>query len=90
MATPRALASLLRSPLPRDRVPSLLPAAFPRLSHPVPPPPGFSSPALVEYATTAAATGAPTKTQRSPSSKGLTGKITDEFTGAGSHCDRRS
>ncbi|RWW89514.1 hypothetical protein BHE74_00001532 [Ensete ventricosum] len=85
MATRRALASLLQScarrshatgfPTPRRLRPSVASR---------PSPTGFLLSRAVEYATTAAATGAPTMTQRSPSSKGLTGKITDEFTGAGS------
>ncbi|CAL9185210.1 unnamed protein product [Musa hybrid cultivar] len=84
MATRRALASLLRSSAQRShaiRLPAprhLRPSIASRTS-----PTGFLLSRTVEYATTSAATGAPT-TQRSPSSKGLTGKITDEFTGAGS------
>ncbi|CAD5182745.1 unnamed protein product [Musa acuminata subsp. malaccensis] len=84
MATRRALASLLRSSAQRSHAirlpaPRRLPPSIASRTSPT----GFLLSRAVEYATTSAATGAPT-TQQSPSSKGLTGKITDEFTGAGS------
>ncbi|KAF3334847.1 ATP synthase subunit beta [Carex littledalei] len=82
MATRRVLSSLLRS-ASRRRSSSANISPFPRSSNPIhrPSPTGFLLSRAVKYATSAAAAAPPPK---SGTSAGPSGKITDEFTGAGS------
>ncbi|KAF6137300.1 hypothetical protein GIB67_036337 [Kingdonia uniflora] len=86
MAYRKVLSSLVRSSLRRSpsktsSISSRSPSPFPfsRSS-----PKGFLLNRIVNYATSAAAAADPTPAPATMSSKGLSGKITDEFTGAGS------
>ena len=90
MASRRFLSSLLRSStrrspasksaFPAARSPSPSPSPSP-ISRPSPA--GFLLSRAVEYATAAAAQAPPTPPSPAKAASGPTGKITDEFTGAG-------
>uniref|UniRef100_A0A5B6ZQ77 ATP synthase subunit beta n=3 Tax=Davidia involucrata TaxID=16924 RepID=A0A5B6ZQ77_DAVIN len=85
MASRRLLASLLRSSAHRS--PSRSPFTSPRAPSPCPShrasPKGFILNRVVDYATSAAAPAQPAS-QPPPIKSGPSGKVTDEFTGAGS------
>ncbi|XAR72292.1 H(+)-transporting two-sector ATPase [Bertholletia excelsa] len=81
MASRRLLASLLRSSVQRAPSKSAFRAPTPRSSH-RPSPTGFLLNRVVNYATSAATPSPPAPP--TPKKGGPSGKITDEFTGAGS------
>ncbi|CAL5396661.1 unnamed protein product [Camellia sinensis] len=83
MASRRLLSSLLRSSVHRSPSKSALRAPSPCPSH-RPSPKGFLLNRVLDYATTAAAPSQTATTPPPPKTGGPSGKITDEFTGAGS------
>lgn len=87
MASRRVLSSLLRSSARRSSSRSQISITSPRLSSPSPAsrasPYGYLLTRLAEYSTSAAA-ASPSAPPSPPKDAGKGGKITDEFTGAGS------
>lgn len=88
MASRRLLASFLRSSARRSTAKSPIGNSNPRLSSPSPvrrsSPGGYILTRVADYATSAAAAASPATSAPPKKDAGKGGKITDEFTGAGS------